>query len=238
MPNLLTRGEKSPKIVHGDLTTYEGAILHLLPHREGGFKHTVCPWSSPGCRATCLNYSGRGQTPQVIGGRHWKTQLWHRDKPRFLELLNEDLNNLQKRAYKAGRKACARLDGTSDLGLATLYADAFPSIQFYDYTKSPARYTEWLVTQHDNRWNNRYLTFSRSEEHTDSDIATFLGTGGTVAVVFNVRRHSPLPLQYRGWPVIDGDREDFRFLDPPGRVVGLRAKGRARHDKSGFVVQP
>jgi hypothetical protein len=54
-----------------------------------------------------------------------------------------------------------------------------------------------------------------------------------MAVVF---RHS-LPDTFRGLRVIDGDKDDLRFLDPKGVVVGLVAKGKkAKQDKSGFVI--
>jgi hypothetical protein len=37
--------------------------------------------------------------------------------------------------------------------------------------------------------------------------------------------------------VIDGDLSDLRFLDPSGGViVGLKAKGKAKKDLSGFVL--
>jgi hypothetical protein len=52
-----------------------------------------------------------------------------------------------------------------------------------------------------------------------------------VAVVFK-----DVPDSYIGRTVIDGDDTDLRFLDPKGVVVGLKAKGRARKDTSGFVV--
>jgi hypothetical protein len=39
-------------------------------------------------------------------------------------------------------------------------------------------------------------------------------------------------------PVIDGDDHDARFLDPKGVVVGLRAKGLACVDTTGFVIRP
>ena len=35
---------------------------------------------------------------------------------------------------------------------------------------------------------------------------------------------------------IDGDENDLRFLDPPGSMVYLKAKGLARKDDSGFVI--
>jgi hypothetical protein len=41
---------------------------------------------------------------------------------------------------------------------------------------------------------------------------------------------------FKGLKVIDGDTHDMRFLDEPNSVVGLKAKGKARQDKSGFVI--
>ena len=36
--------------------------------------------------------------------------------------------------------------------------------------------------------------------------------------------------------MIDGDKDDLRFLDPANVVVGLYAKGKAKKDTSGFVI--
>jgi hypothetical protein len=38
--------------------------------------------------------------------------------------------------------------------------------------------------------------------------------------------------------VINGDADDLRFLDPAHVFVGLKGKGRAKQDTSGFVIQP
>jgi hypothetical protein len=54
-----------------------------------------------------------------------------------------------------------------------------------------------------------------------------------IAVVFS----GPLPKIWRGRKVIDGDTTDLRFLDPRGIIVGLKAKGRAKSENSGFVIQ-
>jgi hypothetical protein len=35
---------------------------------------------------------------------------------------------------------------------------------------------------------------------------------------------------------VDGDKDDLRFLDPQGVIVGLKAKGDAKHDDTGFVI--
>lgn len=42
---------------------------------------------------------------------------------------------------------------------------------------------------------------------------------------------------FKGLRVIDGDKTDMRFLDGHKRiVVGLKAKGDAKTDTSGFVI--
>jgi len=53
-----------------------------------------------------------------------------------------------------------------------------------------------------------------------------------IAVVFN----GAFPIYYKGREVIDGDESDIRFMDKPNVVVGLKAKGKARYDMSGFVI--
>ena len=67
-----------------------------------------------------------------------------------------------------------------------------------------------------------------------SNAKTVKGDGLNIAVVF--RRKADIPAEYLGLPTIDGDRDDMRFLDPKGVVVALYAKGKAKHDTSGFVV--
>jgi hypothetical protein len=55
-----------------------------------------------------------------------------------------------------------------------------------------------------------------------------------VTVVF---RRPPYPATFWGYPVIDGDRDDLRFLDPAPCIVALKAKGAgARRDTTGFVL--
>jgi hypothetical protein len=56
--------------------------------------------------------------------------------------------------------------------------------------------------------------------------------GGNVAVVFD-----KLPSTWKGYPVINGDESDLRFLDPKNVIVGLKAKGKGKKDASGFVIK-
>jgi hypothetical protein len=76
------------------------------------------------------------------------------------------------------------------------------------------------------------VTFSRSEINESEAIAV-LHRGGHVAVVFN-----ELPSEWNGFKVVDGDLSDDQMLDHINAVVlGLKAKGKARKDISGFVVK-
>ena len=55
-----------------------------------------------------------------------------------------------------------------------------------------------------------------------------------IAVVF--RDKESIPAIFLGLPTIDGDQTDLRFLDPAHSIVALYAKGKARKDQSGFVI--
>ena len=50
------------------------------------------------------------------------------------------------------------------------------------------------------------------------------------------RDKKKIPTEFLGMKVVDGDQDDLRFLDPTGVVVALYAKGQAKKDTSGFVV--
>jgi len=45
-----------------------------------------------------------------------------------------------------------------------------------------------------------------------------------------------LPKNYMGFKVYNADKTDLRFKDPKNVIAGLYAKGKARHDTSGFVI--
>jgi hypothetical protein len=75
---------------------------------------------------------------------------------------------------------------------------------------------------------------------TDEAIVAACEAGRNVAVVFARTPSQSLPRTWLGIRVIDGDDTDWRPGDPDGVIVGLRAKGRARHRRylGGFVVDP
>jgi hypothetical protein len=232
---LFTRGEANAKTRKGlKLADVDTLILHLAPAKTSGVLN-VCPHATAGCMAACLNTAGRAgilahgkRTNTILQARKRKTREYAADPVAFVERLDAEIRRGIKRAAKTGRELVVRINGTSDLpDVARTLAWRFPQLMFYDYTKIPQAWTRTL--------RNYVLTFSRSETN-DTECFEALAHGVNVAVVFDTKRGEALPATYYGVPVIDGDVTDLRYLDPRGVVIGLRAKGRARRDKKGFVV--
>lgn len=218
----------------------EGAanyIMHLWPNK------IICAHSDD-CMKSCLKSAGRGRFHNVRAGRYKKTKLWHKSPERFMELLRLDLDLVMKRFLNGtgskldGKQPYVRLNGTSDIpwehidswmpSLETqpepIY-DLYPRIIFYDYTKDPTRMSK--------PGKNYSLTLSRGSTN-EAQCLRWLELGkGNIAAVFEKK----LPAHWRGYPVIDGDKNDLRPLDPRGVVVGLKAKGLAKSDTSGFVIR-
>lgn len=223
---LLTVG--NAKTSKGEPLGYMTGILYLSPSTESGVKN-VCPFATAGCKASCLYTAGRAQIfPMIYQARLRKTRLLVSDRAAFLDSIRADVTTLARRASAHGMKPAVRLNGTSDIAdLPEAIAKEFPSVQFYDYTKIPKPYLRVR--------DNYHVTFSLSE--TNMPVAVdALAHGVNVAVVFDVKRGAPLPERFLDAPVLDGDKHDLRFLDGyKGAVIGLRAKGRAKQDVSGFV---
>ena len=72
------------------------------------------------------------------------------------------------------------------------------------------------------------MTFSRSENTSDEQVAQLLGWGVIVAVVYG----KELPeTDFGGFEVINGDETDLRFADPMGKVVGLKYNSSGEAEK-------
>jgi hypothetical protein len=208
------------KTVKGEKFGILTGILYLAPAKLSGFE--VCPKRSEGCTASCLYSAGMGAFSNVQKARIQKTLFYFGDRPKFLELIKEDIKKLQKQAKKDGQKLAIRLNGTSDLNwMQHDVFSSFPDVQFYDYTKVFNRLTKEIPS-------NYHLTFSKSENNDSECIQ---------ALKLDTKKGDALPASWNGFPVYDGDDTDTRFLDPKGGyVIGLRAKGQAKKDISGFVV--
>lgn len=226
--NLLSVGADA-KTSKGEAFGWLTAILYLAPAKQGG-RGEVCAHRSVGCTLACLFTAGRGKMSNVKQARIRRTQLFFDDVATFKALLFADIRAFIAYCEKQGMRACVRLNGTSDIAWERLGVfAAFPSVQFYDYSKSPIRALQFAKGAMP---SNYHLTFSRSEAN-EAQALDVLRAGGNVAAVFA----GVLPSTWQGFKVVNGDESDLRFLDNKNVVVGLKAKGDAKKDTSGFVIQ-
>lgn len=225
------------KTIKGDGTEYLTAIMYLRPWKNtiGGRILNVCANAElAGCHGPCLNTAGRGKQNNVQNWRMGKTERFWMEREGFMQDLINDLRQFRNKCAKLGVKPCVRLNGTSDIRWENIQVDGksvmewYPDIQFYDYTKIANRKVSHL--------KNYHLTFSYSAANPayQRQVDRALADGMNIAVVF--RNRKTIPTEFLGRPVVDGDADDLRFLDPAGSVVALYAKGRAKRDTSGFVV--
>ena len=227
---LLSTGVSNAKTIKNNLKTY---ILYLSPYNQNSKNHNLCPMASNGCAAACLFTAGRGLMKPVLEGRIKKTEYFLRDKKSFIQQLSKEIESKILSAYKKNEKIAFRLNGTTDIDFIYLlkkYAnfnisDYKENAVFYDYTKLISKVKRYK--DHD----NYFLTFSRSENN-NSVARSVLSLGGNVAIVFR----DNLPKYWNGYKVINGDESDLLMIYNKNVVLGLLAKGKAKHDKSGFVI--
>lgn len=220
---------ENAKTSKGEALGYRTGIMYLAPASEAG-RANVCAAATPGCKEGCLFRAGRGAFPSNVSRRIRKTHFFFDQREAFLASLRYDIEKLIRDAARMGLTPVVRINGTSDVAwLARLMASEFPTVQFYDYTKLARAWERTLPNYH--------LTFSHSEVNEDECIKA-LQNSLNVAVVFDTKRGATLPDTFMGAQVIDGDKHDLRFLDGErGVIIGLRAKGPAKKDCSGFVVK-
>lgn len=207
-----------------------GVLARVLYFTPGIF----CPGATPGCRQSCLGHtSGRMRFQTHTEARDARAALLLERPQLFLKRLRAELTLLETDALQHGLQPAVRLNGTSDLFWERLCPELFadyPELQFFDYTKLHRRMLDFLECTFP---ANYHLTLSVDAKSTDKAIHV-LNRGGNVAAVF----WPEIPDTWWGFPVIDGDAHDARFLDPAGVVVGLTAKGFARVDVHGFTIRP
>tara|TARA_R110000796_G_scaffold130201_1_gene245825 strand:+ start:395 stop:1174 length:780 start_codon:yes stop_codon:yes gene_type:complete len=229
--NLLSKGSTNSKTAKNDIKTF---ILYLAPHNLNVKGLTLCKDASKGCIESCLYSAGRGAFSNVQNSRINKANFFVTDKKVFLAQLLKEIKKEIKKASDKNEKIAFRLNGTSDIDFLYLLDKhfgfnvdllAYGGIYFYDYTKSLARAKRYKD------FRNYTLTFSKSESNL-LEVNQSVQLGINTAVVFSGK----LPQTYLGRKVIDGDKSDLEMIKFKNIVLGLKAKGLAKKDKSGFVV--
>ena len=239
--------DSNAKTVKGQSQGFMTGVLYLAPYTLSGF-NTCAMAEIAQCHYACLNTAGRAgiiktgeNTNPIQQARIRKTKQFYTERDSFMLELVKDINKLIKQAQKLGFIPLVRLNGTSDIRFENVRFDyefangkirnvtifeIFPEVQFYDYTKIPNRRN--LPANYD-------LTFSYSGVKEYQKYAMqAIDSGMRLAVVF--RLQDQIPSEFLGLPCIDGDNTDIRHLDPKRSIVALYAKGKAKKDYSGFVI--
>jgi hypothetical protein len=190
----------------------------------------ACVWSTPACRAACvLVTSGNNVRPSVRKAHAVRTLFLFLFPQAFVTLLWHELEHAARK-YDGG--IVARLNVASDIRWELVAPEVLElaGVAYYDYTKAP-------IGQRSAPADYR-LVYSVSERpSSERNALEAMRQLATSAVVFE-RTDAGLPSTWHGFRVVDGDVSDDRTLDPRGTVVGLLAKGSARHvagDVHGFV---
>ena len=250
--NLLsTNNTKTIKGMKFGHTTY---IMYLAPHTQNSKGKNLCSHASEGCAEACLFGSGAARFDAVQQGKINKTEYFLANRRGFMRQLANEIDNIvgkheavegTERLSLNGsvlrhKNFAIRLNGTSDFPFENLRIfrrasngkiwvykkpnknlksifELFPDVTFYDYTKIPNRFNNKVLP------SNYHLTFSRSETN-HNEVVDILNRGYNVAVVFGIKDENDLPETYLGYPVINGDESDLRFLDTDNVVVGLKYK--------------
>lgn len=234
--NLLGSSTKTEK---GDNDKFATRIMYLAPASMAGYN--TCSKSTIGCATACLHQNANlGFTANQIGTIN-KTKFFYLDRENFMKKLIKELHLFQIECEYEEIQAVIRINGTSDLSMLLFknkegknICDLFPSIMFYDYTKVLNRFSKAIPS-------NYYLTASRDETN-EKECIELLKKGFNVAMVFKTSKNQEFPTNYKGFKVVDGEKNDLRHLDylentnKEGVIVGLQAKHKARSDKSGFVI--
>lgn len=246
--------DANAKTVKGQKHGYLTAVMYLAPYKLSGYN--VCPAAElAGCWIGCLNTSGHGgmskgnkrynphgiEIPEnnVQKARIRRTRMWMEDRAAFWVMLLNEINRFIKSAARKGLTPVIRLNGTSDIRWereeVNLHSDKtifeiFPDIQFYDYTKLTGRMRKKMP-------DNYYLCLSYSGKNVSYASVCWMmheEHGASLIVVCRDKVVKQRWIEEKG--AIDGDEHDLRFTDPPGALVMLKAKGVARKETNGFVV--
>lgn len=230
----------------------------LITYLEAGRKG-ICPSMSPECYRFCLVHSGQMIFKNAIAARKWRTELLFEDPASFGEMMVKDIKSHLRWCDRHGMKPAFRFNGTSDFNWESFIFpnlgttvhqfvyDLRPDAVINEYTKRYQVMLNWLAGQY---LPNVYMTFSMHERN-QKQAFSILEHGGNVAVVFRTKRGNDLPRTWASYPVLDGDRDDLRWLDAQraeessisrthgrGLIIGLREKGTLVGKNSPFSIDP
>lgn len=247
--------DTNAKTKKGQKYGFMTGIVYFAPNVIAGYGN-ICPLAFLAeCDKACLYTAGRGGFNNVQLARINKTAFFHEYYNEFMNVLIKNIAQLKKKAMKKGLTPLVRLNGTSDIlwedksfeltedtskylfryhnlvilpGRYKNIMAVYKDVQFYDYTKIAMRFGYDQPKNYD-------LTFSYSGVAAYQKSVNYARKhGARIAVVF--RDANKIPSEFMGLQVVSGDNSDIRHLDPQNSIVALYAKGSAKKDNTGFVV--
>ena len=228
--------DSNAKTVKGQKYGFMTGILYMAPADISG--RNLCSMAElAGCKAACLYTAGRGAMSSVQVARIKRAKAFFENREAFMAVIVKDIQRLVKSAAKKKMIPLVRLNGTSDIRWESVQVthkgvtyrnvmEIFPNVQFYDYTK---------IANRRDIPENYDLTFSYSGAIAFQPyVKKAIESGMRIAAVF--RNRDDIPAKFMGMDCIDGDNSDIRHIEPKGVIVALYAKGQAKKDNSGFVI--
>ena len=246
------------KTIKNNKYGYLTGIQYLSPYKKSGVN--LCPMAEKAqCHKPCLDESGMGKFESVQNARLNRTKLYLTNPAEYFNQLVTEIIALQNKAGKIGLKPLIRLNGTSDIRwenigfhlkydiakklqykapLKGIYFrnifEAFPNIQFMDYTKIPNRLTSMNgISEFPKNYD---LTFSYSgAKGFEKYNQRALDQGMRIAAVFD--KLESIPVTFQGRKVLSGDDNDLTFTKPKDSILGLYAKGTKKLIQMGIDSQ-
>ena len=207
------------------------AGLSLAPSNLSGYR--VCTHEKhAGCKPTCLYFAGRGAMPSVQTSRINKTKLLFEDQHTFYKLLDKEIYMMVRYADRKKKRLALRLNVLSDLDWENrIDMESYP-VQFYDYTKRPNR-LDHTIKNYDLTLS-MYPNLLKQPAYLYKFINYARKTNTNITAVFKDK----IPEKFFGYPTINGDDNDLRFLDPKPCCVALKAKGKLRNNPDAELAFP
>lgn len=204
------------------------ASLSLMPD------YKICGGSkSGGCMELCLKSSGFAKIFKSVNiARQKKTEFLLNDRIGFINQLDKELFNFNKKCIKNNKTGFVRLNTISDYPFyKTGLMQKYSNLIFIDYTKIAKRLFEKLP-------ENYFLMFSFSGRlQYSNQVRMALKTDFPISVVFKC----DFPETFLGRQVIDGDKSDLNNALSFNKILGLKFKEINKEDynefkNNGFIV--
>jgi len=237
---ILTAPTGNQKLTKGEgLPVYS---LSLAPANLSGYE--VCPWRTVDCTRGCIGHTaGNARFPGTVLGRIARTVELAENPYRFFRRLLKDLD---KAKYDTNGSFAYRSNAFSDIPWLSI----LPSLNTfaernYNYTKSTEmafrslrmRKHMWMFGLNQTVYEQaEHLTLSFTGDNL-KDCLLYLKEGGNVAVIMAKRKSDPIPATLWGFPTVDGDANDRRYMDPQGSIAVLTPKGGLDRTRK-WVVAP